>query len=81
MRESVNRASWTGQILLTLVLRGCAKILGTNAVTDSRCSREEEVFSTTISFIGVLASSNNVSEASVFGIITSAIRHAIRHSM
>jgi hypothetical protein len=55
-----------------MVLRGCANILGTNAVSDCRRSQEEAVFSATISFVGVLASSNSVSEISAFGTITSA---------
>jgi hypothetical protein len=55
-----------------MVLRGWANILGTYAVTDCRCSHEDTVFLTTISFVGVLASSNGVSEISAFGTNTSA---------
>jgi len=68
----VNWPEYIGKILRTLVLSGCANILGINAVTDCRCSREEAAFSTTISFVGVLASSKSVSEMSAFGTITSA---------
>src|SRR5207302_1823682 len=60
------------KILRTLILRGCANILGTNAVTDCRYSHEEAAFSTTISFVEVPASSNSVSGISAFGTITSA---------
>src|SRR3984893_9767131 len=56
----------------TLILRACANILGTNAVIDDQHYNEEAAFSTTISFVGVLASSNSVSEISAFGTITSA---------
>jgi hypothetical protein len=54
-----------------MVLRGCANILGTYAVTDCRCSHKEASFLTTISFVGVLASSNGVSVISAFGTIIS----------
>jgi hypothetical protein len=56
----------------TLILRGCADIVGTNAVTDWLYSHEEKALSTTISFVGVLASSNGVSGISALGTMSSA---------
>jgi hypothetical protein len=41
-------------------------------VTDCGGSHKEAVFSTTISFVAVLASSNSVSETSAFGTINIA---------
>jgi len=46
-------------------------MFGTHAVLHCRYSNEEAAFGTTISFVGVLASSNGVSGISPFGIITS----------
>jgi hypothetical protein len=78
--ELVNRPGLTGKILRTLTLRACANIpacaniLGTNVVIDCRSSNEEAAsFSTTISLVGVLASSNRVSGRSAFGTISSAM--------
>lgn len=41
-------------------------------MSDDRCSHAEAAFSTTNSFVGVLASSKSVSGISAFGTITSA---------
>jgi hypothetical protein len=71
LQESVNLPAKTGKILRTLV-RGCGNILGTSAMTDCRRSHAEAAFSTTNSFVGVLASSNSVSGISAFGTIITA---------
>jgi len=72
VRESVKRSEKTGKILVTLILGGCAIILVPTAVSDAGFGREDPVFSTTISCIGVLASSNAVSGLSICGATDSA---------
>jgi hypothetical protein len=55
------------------MIRTCENIHGTNVVTVCRLCNEEASFLTTISFVGVLASSNSVSGLSAFGTISSAM--------
>jgi hypothetical protein len=54
------------------MFRDCANITGTDAMIDCRCSIEEAAFTTTISLVGVLASSKGVSGISAFGTISNA---------
>jgi hypothetical protein len=73
MRESVKRPALSDKILRTLIFCAFANILSVTAVTECGFSNGEAGFPTTISFVGLLASSNSVSGRSAFGTITSAM--------
>ena len=72
MRESAKRSGKIGKVLSTSML-GCTKILGTKSGINGRFGSADPVFSITISFTGVLASSNGVSGTSTCGAIENAI--------
>ena len=72
MRESVKRFGKIGRSLRTSTLGCCVNILAEELAIDSRCGREDSAFSTTISFVGLSASSNGVSGMSICGTTASA---------